>query len=192
MSRHEFGEAGLFIDDAFLTPSQVEALAACARRRRELGEFSAAGTGAGRSLQRQLSVRGDVTCWLSEPVTGEERGLLERLEALRLDLNSRHYLGLMELEVHYAWYAPGSGYQRHVDQPAGRSQRRVSLVLYLNAAWGEGDGGELRLFDAHQSPCEILPVGGRLVCFLSAGREHEVLPARRDRLSVTGWFRGRD
>jgi SM-20-related protein len=35
-------------------------------------------------------------------------------------------------------------------------------------------------------------VAGRLAAFLTAGREHEVMPTRRDRLSLTGWFRGRD
>ena len=30
-----------------------------------------------------------------------------------------------------------------------------------------------------------------LVCFLTADREHEVLTARRERLSISGWFRAR-
>jgi SM-20-related protein len=34
----------------------------------------------------------------------------------------------------------------------------------------------------------VLPEGGTLVCFLSDRFHHEVLPARRERLSVTGWF----
>jgi SM-20-related protein len=38
---------------------------------------------------------------------------------------------------------------------------------------------------------DIEPLAGRLVCFLSAGREHAVLPTRQGRLSVTGWFRRR-
>jgi SM-20-related protein len=38
---------------------------------------------------------------------------------------------------------------------------------------------------------DIEPLGGRLVCFLTAGREHEVLPAGRERLSISGWFRAR-
>ena len=33
---------------------------------------------------------------------------------------------------------------------------------------------------------------GSLVVFMSAGTEHEVLPASRDRLSLTGWFRWRN
>ena len=108
------------------------------------------------------------------------------LEELRLQLNRDALLGLFELELHYAWYPPGAGYARHVDQPHGREQRRVSLVLYLNAHWAPSDGGELR----ESSPTigryrDIEPVAGRLVLFLTEGREHAVLPTRRDRLSLT-------
>ncbi|MCB0627245.1 MAG: 2OG-Fe(II) oxygenase, partial [Saprospiraceae bacterium] len=39
---------------------------------------------------------------------------------------------------------------------------------------------------------EILPVGGRLVLFRSELLEHEVLPARRERYSLTGWLRNDD
>ena len=38
---------------------------------------------------------------------------------------------------------------------------------------------------------EILPQSGRLVLFLSARFLHEVMPARRERLSITGWFKRR-
>jgi SM-20-related protein len=37
----------------------------------------------------------------------------------------------------------------------------------------------------------VQPEGGTLACFLSADFEHEVLPAARPRLSLTGWFRRR-
>jgi SM-20-related protein len=59
--------------------------------------------------------------------------------------------------------------------------------LYLNESWTPDSGGELRIFDGDEAR-DIEPLAGRLVCFLSAGREHAVLPTRRDRLSVSGWF----
>jgi SM-20-related protein len=120
-----------------------------------------------------------------------EQNLLEELELLRLQLNREAMLGLFDLELHYAWYAPGTGYVRHVDQPRGRAQRRVSLVLYLNEGWAPGAGGELRIFDADAGHRDIEPVAGRLTCFLTPGREHAVLPTQRDRFSVSGWFRAR-
>ncbi|MNF18077.1 hypothetical protein D3C80_2219580 [compost metagenome] len=38
---------------------------------------------------------------------------------------------------------------------------------------------------------DVMPTGGCLVVFLSGDVPHEVLPASRDRLSITGWFRRR-
>jgi SM-20-related protein len=118
--------------------------------------------------------------------------LLQELERLRLELNRETLLGLFELELQYAWYPPGTGYARHVDQPHGRTQRQVSLVLYLNEGWTPAAGGELRIFDAADGHRDIEPIAGRLVCFLTPGRAHAVLPTQRDRLSVSGWFRARD
>ncbi|MDQ6997923.1 MAG: 2OG-Fe(II) oxygenase [Mariprofundus sp.] len=38
-------------------------------------------------------------------------------------------------------------------------------------------------------PMQVMPQAGRLVTFISEQFPHEVLPASRDRLSLTGWFR---
>jgi SM-20-related protein len=35
---------------------------------------------------------------------------------------------------------------------------------------------------------DALPIAGRLVCFRSDVIEHEVLPSKKERLSVTGWM----
>jgi SM-20-related protein len=183
---------GISVRDRFLVPSQIRALLDCARLRRARGDFEAARIGGGPSLQRREDIRGDSICWITPPLWPAEQTLLEQLEQLRLELNAQGGLGLFELELHYAWYPPGAGYARHVDQPQGALQRTVSLVLYLNAGWELPDGGALRIHEAPDLPVDIEPLGGRLVCFLTAGREHEVLPARRERLSVSGWFRGRE
>lgn len=188
----ELCAAGLAIRDGFLGEDEVRALAECARIRRERGDFSAARIGAERNLQRRADIRGDSTCWLTEPEFAAERAMLEKLERLRLQLNRAAVLGLFDLELHYAWYPPGAGYGRHVDRPQGRTQRRVTLVLYLNEHWAPDDGGELRYYhDDRRTHRDIAPAGGRLVVFLTEQREHAVMPARRPRLSVTGWFRCR-
>jgi SM-20-related protein len=183
---------GLSVRDQFLAPAQIRALADCARQRRARGDFDAARIGGGPNLQRREDIRGDSTCWITPPLWPAEQVLLGELERLRLELNRESQLGLFELELHYAWYPPGAGYQRHVDQPQGRVQRLVSLVLYLNENWTPEAGGELRIFDAADGHRDIAPVAGRLVCFLTPGREHAVLPTQLDRLSVSGWFRTRD
>jgi SM-20-related protein len=148
--------------------------------------------GSEQRLQRRDEIRGDSTCWLSEPLSAEERALAGDLERLRLELNRRGFLGLFDLEMHYAWYPPGAGYARHIDQLQGRDQRMVSVIVYLNEEWTPGAGGELRVYGAAEEYRDLEPIGGRLVYFLTAGREHAVLPTLRDRLSISGWFRRRD
>lgn len=181
---------GVAVRDGFVSPAAVQALIDCAQRRRERGDFAAAQIGAAARLRRREDVRGDSTCWLEEPLFEAERRLHGDFAALRQDLNREAFLGLSDLEWHYACYPPGSGYARHVDQLLGRDTRRVSLILYLNPGWQPGYGGELRVFDAtgHR---DIEPVAGRLVCFLSEGREHAVLTTRVERWSIAGWLRCR-
>jgi SM-20-related protein len=183
---------GIAVRDEFLAPSIIRTLRDSAHLRRERGDFHAAHIGGNAGVQRREEIRGDFTCWIIPPLLPAEQTLLDELESLRLELNRESTLGLFELELHYAWYPPGAGYERHVDQPRGRGHRQVSLVLYLNEGWTPAAGGELRIFDAAGGHRDIEPVAGRLACFLTPGREHAVLPARRDRLSISGWFRARD
>jgi SM-20-related protein len=185
-------EHGIAIQEHFLAPPQILSLMKCADLRRARGEFAGARIGNARSLQRRGEIRGDSTCWIAAPLAAAEQMLLEELERLRLTLNRTVQLGLFELELHYAWYPPGAGYARHVDQPHARAQRQVSLVLYLNEGWTPGAGGELRIFDAAGGHRDIEPIAGRLACFLTPGRAHAVLLTQRDRVSVTGWFRARE
>ncbi len=182
---------GVAVQDRFLAEPRVRALIECAERRRSRGDFHAAHIGADAHRRRREEIRGDSTCWVGEPLFPEERALLGELEALRLELNRRGFLGLFDLELHYAWYPPGAGYERHLDQPQGKDHRRVSIILYLNEAWRPGAGGELRLFAADGTHRDIEPIAGRLACFLTAGREHAVLTTRESRLSLSGWFRQR-
>jgi SM-20-related protein len=64
-------------------------------------------------------------------------------------------------------------------------------VIYLNHDWLSEQGGALRLHPQGMSTRDIYPIGSRMALFLSADMLHEVLPATRDRLSLTGWFRRR-
>ena len=182
---------GVAVQDRFLADGEMRALRGCALARRERGEFGAARIGAAHSLQRREDIRGDSIGWLTEPWLPAEQALWQRLEDLRLALNRHATLGLFELEMHYAWYPPGAGYAAHVDQPQGHAQRRVSLVLYLNESWESSDGGQLRIFGANGAYRDVEPQGGRLVMFLTERREHAVMTTRRERLSLTGWFRAR-
>jgi len=64
----------------------------------------------------------------------------------------------------------------------------------LNDAWQAADGGQLRLYldgMAEAPYLDVLPTAGTLVAFLSSRFWHEVMPAKRERMSITGWFRSR-
>jgi SM-20-related protein len=183
-------ERGIAIRDGFLTQERCQALIECAQQRREGGDFAPARIG-GEVLQRRAEIRGDSICWIGAPLLPAERSLLAEFELLRQALNRTLLLGLFDLELHYACYPPGAGYDRHVDQPQARQQRQVSLVLYLNAGWTAQSGGALRIFHEAGRFEDIAPLGGRLVTFLSAAREHAVLATQRERWSISGWFRTR-
>jgi SM-20-related protein len=183
---------GISIRDQFVSAAHVLALRECARARELRGDFAPARIGRQGAERRRDHIRGDFTCWLSEPLLPAERLLMRRLEELRLQLNRDAFLGLFELELHYAKYPAGAAYSRHVDQPLGSTQRKVSLVLYLNSEWQSADGGMLRIHAADDEFIDVEPIAGRLVCFLTPGREHEVLQAQCERLSISGWFRGRE
>lgn len=139
--------------------------------------------------------RGDRIFWLDRNAcTAMQRSIMEEFETLRLAVNRALFLGLFEYEGHLTAYGPGTFYRRHLDQFRGGPQRVVSCILYLNAGWQEADGGQLRIFfddDADGSHIDIFPHGGTLVTFLSGRFYHEVLPATRERLSLTGWLRTR-
>jgi SM-20-related protein len=183
---------GISIRDQFASAAEVLALRECARAREARGDFAPARVGGPGAQRRSDDIRGDFTCWLLEPLLPPERLLAQRMEALRLQLNRDAILGLFELELHYARYPAGAAYSRHVDQPLGSTQRKLSLALYLNLDWRSTDGGVLRIHNADDGFVDVEPIAGRLVCFLTPGREHEVLQARCERLSVSGWFRGRE
>jgi len=162
-----------------------------AEQRHARGEFAPARVGGAERARRIDDVRGDETCWFSTPCFPAEQRLLECFEALRLAFNREAALGLFDLELHYARYAPGAFFARHADQPRGSEQRQVSLALYLNAAWEPANGGALRVFDAAGGWRDIAPLGGRLVVFRTPGLEHAVQPAACSRWSISGWFRRR-
>jgi SM-20-related protein len=84
-------------------------------------------------------------------------------------------------------YPEGSFYKRHLDQFNRDDHRKLSVICYLNENWLENHGGQLRIYPDNQA-IDFFPIAGRLVCFRSDQIEHEVLPATRTRLSITGWI----
>lgn len=176
----------------FLAPPIVASLAADARRRDAAGEFCAARIGRDAMRFERGDVRGDRTLWLdAQAPAPAERVLWQALERLRIALNEATFIGLFSFEGHYALYPPGAFYRRHRDRFRDDDARLLSCVFYLNDGWTAADGGALRLYSPGKDTCDVLPVGGTMVCFLADRHEHEVLPATRDRLAIAGWFRRR-
>ena len=153
-------------------------------------EYSKAGVGRDHDHHVNRFVRGDRVCWADgrDPATA---AYLDWIDALRAALNRRLFLGLFDYECHYACYPVGAFYRRHLDAFRGAVNRVVSTTLYLNPEWQADDGGELVLYRGGATvPCAVVaPRLGTLVLFLSNDFPHEVLPARRIRYSMTGWFR---
>lgn len=166
----------------------------------EAGQFHEATIGKHASRHKNPNIRGDSISWVdfqtppfnTLPFTGF-------LAELRHTLNQNFYLGLRSEEFHLARYDSGYGYSKHLDQHRNSPHRKISVVFYLNDDWGPEDGGELCLYDVGDTDTpsanpanrmtKLLPLPGRLVVFRSDTIWHEVLPTRRTRWSITGWFR---
>jgi SM-20-related protein len=162
----------------------------------EKGAFQRAGVGQGSGREIREDIRRDQVLWLVPGEFSVEQDLyLAQLERLRLALNRRFFLGLFEFEGHFAIYPEGAFYKAHLDRHAGTQDRVVTVILYLNPDWQPGDGGELKLWTESGEKAGsfqlIEPRLGTLVCFMAGEFWHEVLPANKTRMSITGWFRQR-
>lgn len=187
----DLGDRDWAVCERFLEPARLSRLRHEAQALRSAGHFREAGIGQG--AERRRDIRSDELLWV-EPESAPEasRLLQQEFEALRLAVNAATYLGLQDFEGHYAAYPVGASYARHFDRFQEHNRRVISVVLYLNDAWTAADGGALRLYpEGTAETVSVLPQGGTLVCFLSERLPHEVLPAERLRLSLTGWFRRR-
>lgn len=144
-------------------------------------------------VRTNAQLRSDETRWLdSAPDDASERDAVTIVNALRAHLNKALFLGAQEAELHFARYAPGAFYRTHRDRFRDDDARLVSLVFYLNDDWSDDAGGALLLYAADDSGAVIArvqPRAGTMVCFLSDRFPHEVLPATRERFSLTGWLR---
>lgn len=175
----------------FVPQSLTLALADECRRRAGQGALAPAGVGRGEAQQISEGIRGDRIQWLEPGQAACCDQYLALFDELRLAINRSLYLGLEDYESHFALYPSGAFYQKHLDRFRDDDRRAVSAVFYLNPDWQAEQGGALRLYLADGSTHDVLPEAGTLVVFLSADLPHEVLPATRERLSLTGWFRRR-
>lgn len=199
---HTFAEQGYVIVDDFISAEMTVLLAQEAVTRFNNQAMASARTGKQTLLNQ--AIRGDHIDWLEETDDSPAiQAYFAQMHQLQQLFNEQFFMGLQSLETHLAVYPAGTGYQKHLDQfqtnHSGQiNTRQVSSILYLNQDWSQAQGGELRLYlDETQTSygkqwLDVLPIGGRLVLFLSAKFWHEVRPATRERISLTGWFRTRE
>ena len=105
-------------------------------------------------------------------------------------LNRHLYLGLRYYEAHFARYEVGDFYEKHLDAFKSIKNRVVTTVYYLNESWSDTDDGKLVIYDKEGKELQkVTPNANTLVVFMSENFPHEVLPAKKTRYSIAGWFR---
>lgn len=187
----DLAERGWSLQPSFLPQPLTLELAAECRRRNAEGALAPAAIGRGEAMEVREGIRGDHIHWLEARQSAVCDRYLRLMDELRQSLNQSLFLGLEEFECHFALYPPGAFYKTHLDRFRDDDSRCITAVVYLNPDWQEGDGGALRMHFPDGSQCDIPPLAGSLVVFLSGDFPHEVLVTRTDRLSLTGWFRRR-
>lgn len=156
-------------------------------------DFQRAGIGRDLDFQLNTRVRRDETRWLN-PDHPTDAAYIAQMAEFRLAINRRLFMGLFDYESHYAHYAPGAFYKKHVDAFKGQSNRVLTTVLYLNPDWQAAEGGQLLIYapDSDEIIEKVNPNFGSFVIFLSEQFPHEVVKSMRDRYSIAGWFRLKD
>lgn len=176
------------VSDQFLSQSEVKAILNTSAFRQDVEKFKKAGIGRQQQHHINESIRGDYIQWLDKSAAEPALQVyLTRIKALMQQLNESLFLSLKDFEIHQTVYPVGTFYKRHLDQFKKDDHRKLSVICYLNEDWQESHGGQLRIYLPDGSR-DILPIAGRLVCFRSDLLEHEVLPAARERRSLTGWI----
>ena len=132
-------------------------------------------------------IRSDHILWLNPELVISNQHV-QALFSLGQELNRAFYLGIRDVEAHFACYNAGEFYALHRDNPQGKNGRMISTVYYLHEDWQDDWGGELHLQDKNDIWHVLQPKPNRIALFQS-DLLHEVLEAKHQRLSITGWLR---
>jgi SM-20-related protein len=151
--------------------------------------MTAAGIGNEETKDPTQKTRGDKIYWMDKSHANiYEQEFLTLAEDFIDHLNRTCYTGINAYEFHYAVYEEGSFYKRHRDQFQNDSNRKYSLINYLNQDWLEEDGGQLWVYNS-DAVQKIMPQAQTAVFFKSDEMEHEVTKANRSRMSISGWLK---
>lgn len=175
---NEYGFA--IINDAYSIEYTQSLVQECSTH---LAEFRAAGVQSGVISH----IRSDHILWIDDQLPIVQHHL-HALQQLSENLNQAFYLGIKEVEAHFACYNAGEFYALHRDNPQQKNDRVISTVFYLHEHWQADWGGQLHLQDKQNDWHIIEPQPNRLVIFQS-DLLHEVLLSKQQRLSITAWLR---
>jgi SM-20-related protein len=177
----------LIIDD-FLSDELLAEIKSYFLAMLESNDFSDAAIGTLNERRLEKSLRGDKIYWLDGKSDIQMHNFFLLSEELIEKLNQLCYLSLSGSEFHLAYYPVGAFYKKHIDQFKGKSNRLISVIIYLNEGWKEGDGGELKIFKPDGTDFLVAPLAGRCVMFKSDTVSHEVVITQVNRYSLTGWL----
>ena len=190
----DIAEKDWSVQDAFLPAGLLSNLQKEIKIMEEKRHFRPARVGSGPDSRLVPEIRTDLVMWLDpDNLSVCQKEYWNIIDVLKNEINRNFYLNLREFEAHFTIYKPGAFYKKHIDQFARVKQRTISCILYLNENWIEDYGGQLRIYinneDESESFLDVLPLPGTFVCFRSDKTYHEVLPANRERYSLTGWLK---
>jgi SM-20-related protein len=169
-----------FIDDAYPSEYVHQLVEECTSH---LNQFRDA------AIQNGVmsNIRSDHILWINDELKIAQHHI-QSLENLSKQLNRAFFLGIKEVEAHFACYNAGEFYALHRDNPQGKNGRVISAVYYLHEEWQDDWGGKLRLQDKNDQWHILEPKPNRIAIFQS-DLLHEVLEAKHQRLSITAWLR---
>ncbi len=176
------------ISETFLNLPLATALQQNLQRLKRDSRMEAAGIG-NATKDKNQKVRTDKTSWLDSATKNHaEMEFLDTISQFMGHLNKTCFTGLNACEFHYALYEKGAYYNKHKDQLRNDSNRKFSMISYLNEDWTESDGGQL-IVHQNETTQSILPNNQKAIFFQSDVLVHEVAIANRPRMSVTGWLK---
>lgn len=173
--------------DNFLPDEDYGRIRLLLMTRLEEDKFQQAGIGSVYHNHKETTVRSDYTHWIDKKRDQELNSFFEVVDETISNLNRFCFLSLSGFEFHFAHYPEGTFYKRHLDQFKERSNRLISMIIYLNEDWQQGDGGELVIYKDDET-IRVDPLANRCILFKSTVLEHEVLTSYKDRYSLTGWL----
>ncbi len=177
------------IDPGFMSKSLSDGLQQNILQLQKDNLLTAAGIGNEEVKDQHQKMRADKIYWMDKSHNNQyEQEFLQLAEDFIDRLNSTCYTGINGYEFHYAVYEEGSFYKRHRDLFQNDSNRKFSLINYLNDNWLEEDGGQLLVYQNEETQT-IEPHAQTAVFFKSDEMEHEVSKANRSRMSITGWLK---